>query len=224
MIDSQEKPKVILSWSGGKDSALSLFRLQKDYHVVGLLSITNDSNKIPMHNIHIDLINQQALSLGIPLHTICYTGKTSYEEKMLEFLNEQKEKGIQHIAFGDIFLKDVKEYRQSRLREVGMNGLFPLWQESTHETHKLLQEFIDSGFKSIICTFNPKAININILGKTMNMDLFDDLASDFDICGENGEYHSFTYDGPNFKFPIQFKLINHRTEHEMKTCDVVMEH
>jgi uncharacterized protein (TIGR00290 family) len=199
------KELVVLSWSGGKDSAMAAYHLlaSQKYEIATLLTtVTEDFDRISMHGVRRDLLEQQAESLAIPLHTIMIPKDCSneiYEARMREALSHFKARGITKIAFGDLFLHDVKHYRDERLTQAGMTGLYPIWMRDTDE---LVRTFIGLGFKAILACVDTQAIDASFAGRELDYQLLRDLPEDADPCGENGEYHSFVYAGPIFKKAI----------------------
>ena len=199
------KEQVVLSWSGGKDSAMTAYHLlaSQKYEIATLLTtVTEDFDRISMHGVRRDLLEQQAESLAIPLHTIMIPKDCSneiYEARMREALSHFKARGITKIAFGDLFLHDVKHYRDERLTQAGMTGLYPIWMRDTDE---LVRTFIGLGFKAILACVDTQAIDASFAGRELDYQLLRDLPEDADPCGENGEYHSFVYAGPIFKKAI----------------------
>jgi uncharacterized protein (TIGR00290 family) len=201
------KKTCIFNWSGGKDSALALYYCLKkpELEIKCLVTTINDSvNRISMHGVRYSLLLQQAKSIGIPLYEIRLPEMptmSSYDETMRFHLNKLKEEGITHSIFGDIFLEDLKKYREERLAEVGLKAFFPLWKRDTEE---LINEFLGLGFKTIIaCT---KESLEDFVGKIIDVDLIKQLPKDVDVCGENGEFHTFVFEGPIFKIPIKYSL------------------
>jgi uncharacterized protein (TIGR00290 family) len=201
--------KAIFNWSGGKDSSLSLYYLQqaKEFDVRYLVtSVNSQFNRISMHGVRQVLLRQQAESIGIPLHMIMMPEMPtmeSYNAMMAQTLGQFKQEGIEHSVFGDIFLEDLKKYREERLAEVGMKGVFPIWKIPSQ---KLVREFIDLGFKAVLVCVDEKVLDRSFAGRLIDEALLKDLPSTVDPCGENGEYHSFVYDGPIFDHPIVFDL------------------
>jgi uncharacterized protein (TIGR00290 family) len=196
------KEKVLLAWSGGKDSALALYEIlqNENYEVAALLTtVTSDYDRISMHGVRRTLLEMQAESLGLPLEEVFITSKTSnehYEDAMREVLIKYKKAGVSGVVFGDIFLEDLKKYREGNLAKIGMKGLFPLWKK---DTAKLAQAFIDLGFKTIIACIDTNFLDKIFVGRTFNKEFLAELPVNIDPCGENGEFHSFVYDGPIFK-------------------------
>lgn len=222
------KQKILLAWSSGKDSALTLHELQKsdEYEVSALLTtITEDYDRISMHGVRRTLLEKQAESLGLPLIKVLITknsGNDEYEAKMRNVLNECRGNGIQHAAFGDIFLEDVRKYREDNLAKVGMKGVFPIWKRDTTE---LAHTFIDLGFKAVITCVDTAVLDGSFAGRILDEQFLADLPAGIDPCGENGEFHSFVYAGPIFKEDISHKLGETvLRENRWRFCDVIAEH
>jgi uncharacterized protein (TIGR00290 family) len=200
--------KVLFTWSGGKDSAMSLYELQKDgrYEIAALLtSVTEDYDRISMHGVRRFLLEQQAQSLGLPLEKLYITKNSSneeYEAKLKEKLVQYKSRGISSVVFGDIFLEDLRKYRENNLAQVGMKGLFPIWKRDTTE---LARTFIDLGFKAVITCVDSNVLDGKFVGRYFDNQLLSELPLKVDPCGENGEFHSFVYDGPIFHERIRFR-------------------
>ena len=194
-----------MCWSGGKDSAMALYELQRagTYDVVGLLTtVTAAYDRISMHGVRRSLLHQQAASVGYPLHEIFLTPgapNTEYESKMREALLRYKAQGVTAVAFGDIFLEDLKVWREQKLAEVGLTGVFPIWQRDTRE---LVQAVIRVGIQTVLSCVDPKQLDPSFVGRVIDEQFVRDLPAGVDPCGENGEFHSFVYDAPNFAQPI----------------------
>ena len=194
--------KVVFAWSGGKDSALSLYEIRKngEYEVVSLLTtITEEYDRISMHGVPRTLVERQARSLGLPIQEV-FISKTSsneeYESKMREVLTRLKQEGVSLVAFGDIFLEELRKYREDNLSKMGMKGVFPIWSRDTVE---LTKSFIALGFQAIITCIDTKVLDKRFVGRTLDEQFLAELPPDVDPCGENGEFHSFVFDGPIFK-------------------------
>jgi len=198
---------VAFNWSGGKDSTLALhyLLLEKQYKVDCLVTTINDAyNRIAMHGVREELLVTQAKHLGIPLHQIRLPempDMTSYEEAMSMHFSMLKEKGISYAAFGDIFLEDLKIYRENQFAKIGLKTLFPLWKRDSFE---LVKEFIALGYQTIVVC--ARADLKDFCGRIIDQFFLADLPTDIDPCGENGEFHTFVFDGPMFTAPIQFEL------------------
>lgn len=196
-----------MNWSGGKDSALCLYKAlqlkQYDIHYL-LTSVNATHNRISMHGVRRELLLAQANALNIPLQTIELPEQpnmTEYEQSMLQKVNELKAKGCTHAIFGDIFLEDLKNYREKKLKEVDIQCTFPLWKINTTE---LLKEFLALGFKTIIVCVNERYLDKSFCGRIIDESFLNDLPADVDPCGENGEFHTYCFDGPIYKETIPF--------------------
>jgi uncharacterized protein (TIGR00290 family) len=200
--------KVLFSWSSGKDSALALYELQKnkEIEVVALLTtITAGYERVSMHGVRRELLGQQAAALGYPLTEVKIPQKATneeYEDQMRMILAGFQAQGVNRVAFGDIFLEDLRVYRESNLARLGMQGLFPLWKRDTRE---LVLELSRAGFKAIITCVDTQALGKEYAGREINEKFLEGLPEKVDPCGENGEFHTFVYDGPNFKQKVAFE-------------------
>ena len=199
---------VLFTWSGGKDSTFALYEIQKDdnYQVTALLTtVTEGYDRVSMHGVRTILLEQQTRSLGIPSETIIIEQNATneqFEQQMKDLLAKYRQKGVSEVVFGDIFLEDLRTYREENLTKVGMNALFPIWKR---DTRKLAQEFITLGFKAIITCVDSHSLDGTFAGRLFNQEFLADLPKDVDPCGENGEFHSFVFDGPLFTEPIRFE-------------------
>ncbi len=199
--------KVLFTWSGGKDSAMALYELKKSngYEIIGLLTtITEDYDRISMHGVRRTLLEKQADFLGIPLKKVCISKRSSneeYESKMRAALEKFKETGVTNVAFGDIFLEELRRYREDKLANLGMKGIFPLWRKNSA---KLASAFIDEGFRAVITCVDPRVLDASFAGREFDREFLHGLPPTVDPCGENGEFHSFVYDGPIFKQRIAY--------------------
>lgn len=203
-----KKEKVIFCWSGGKDSALALYKivLEDKYEIVSLLTTLNAVFKrVSMHGVREELLEQQAASIGLPLVKMYVTEGTNaeYEKEMEKLLLEYKAKGVTKVIFGDIFLVDMRSYRENNLSKVGLKAEFPLWKKNTTE---LINEFLKLNFKTITCCVNDAYLNEEKVGVEIDPEFIKSLPENVDPCGENGEYHTFCYDGPIFKKTIRFTV------------------
>ena len=201
--------KTYLNWSSGKDAALALYRLQnsKEYTIEKLVTTLNSEvDRVSMHGLRKELLIQQAQSLGIPLQLIELDGTVSMEEYnavMKKSVSQLVTEGFTHSVFGDIFLEDLKKYREEQLKTVGITAVFPLWKNDTKE---LILEFIKLGFKAITVCVNAKVLDKSFCGREIDLEFIKSLPLGVDPCGENGEFHTFVYDGPNFKAPVKFEV------------------
>lgn len=218
--------KAFFNWSGGKDSALALYHAQKsgDYSIEKLLTNINGRHRrISMHGVRESLLEQQAEAIGIPLQKIRLPEQPSmqdYEEMMKQNLLRLKQENYTHSIFGDIFLEDLKQYREVQLSTIGLTAVFPLWKRDTKE---LLHEFIELGFKTILVCIKAELLPREFAGRIIDKDFLKDLPEDVDACGENGEFHTFVYDGPIFSKPVSFKKgeVIYREYQAPKTPDSV---
>lgn len=201
--------KALFNWSSGKDSALALYKTlqNSDFKINCLLtSVNHEFQRISMHGVRVELLEAQAKSIGLPLRILQIPEMPTmevYENVMNEALTELKDQGITHSIFGDIFLEDLRKYREVQLTKIGFEGVFPLWKIPTQE---LIQEFISLGFKTIVVCVNERYLDKSFAGRIIDQDFIDDLPENVDVCGENGEFHTFTFDGPIFSQPIDFEI------------------
>ncbi len=199
--------KSYMNWSGGKDSALALYYLGKEgVHKVGTLltNINHHLDRISMHGVRTALLELQAASLGIPLRKVMLPEQPSmsdYEKLSSQAVKELYDEGYQQAVFGDIFLEDLRKYREDNLKSLGITCNFPLWGKNTKA---LLNEFLELGFKTIVVCVNTKYLDQSFCGRVIDKTFIDDLPTEVDPCGENGEFHTFVYDGPNFNTPVDF--------------------
>ncbi|ASE62921.1 ATP-binding protein [Chryseobacterium indologenes] len=203
------KPQALFNWSSGKDSALALYKIlqENQYEVSTLLtSIHEEFQRVSMHGVHVSLLEKQAESLGIPLVKMELPKEPSMEEYqkiMSNTMAEIQALGVTHSIFGDIFLEDLRKYREQQLNAIGMQAVFPLWKK---DTSRLIREFLDLGFKTIVTCVNGSYLDKGFAGRMIDHDFIKDLPENVDPCGENGEFHTFTFDGPIFKTPVAFEI------------------
>lgn len=197
--------RAILSWSSGKDSAFALHQILQEgsFEIVSLLTTVTDSfQRVSMHGVREELLDLQAKAVRLPLEKIRIPSPCPneiYEQKMLESLLVWKQRGVECVIFGDLFLEDIKKYREKNLATVGMRGAFPLWMRNTKE---LAEQMIAEGFEAVLTCVDPKQIAKNFSGRRFDHKLLADLPASCDPCGENGEFHSFVWNGPIFTQPI----------------------
>jgi uncharacterized protein (TIGR00290 family) len=202
---------ILLSWSGGKDSALALAALAADpaFEVVGLLtSVTRDYDRVSIHGVRRALLARQAASLGITLHEIVLPAPCTnamYESAFLSALASAcaEHDGVQRIAFGDLFLIDVRAYRERLLAGSGVEPLFPLWGIPTNE---LARQCIDAGFRARLVCVDTTQLDARFVGRAFDHELLAELPPTVDPCGERGEFHTFVADGPGFAEPIAYEV------------------
>lgn len=201
--------KIAISFSGGKDSTLALYKIQNnpDFVVDSLLvTLTEGFGRVSIHGVRYELLKLQAESLGIPLREVwlpqdCPDEK--YQEIMGKAVSSMIEDRVTHIAFGDIHLQDVREYREKMLSVSGITPVFPLWGLPVENVSR---EFVDLGFRSVITCLDLESLDSSYAGKVYDRKFIMEYPKEHDVCGENGEFHSFVFDGPNFAFPINYKL------------------
>jgi uncharacterized protein (TIGR00290 family) len=183
--------------------ALHALRAARDCRITALLTtITEEYDRISMHGVRRALLERQAESLGLPLHAVLIPPQcinAIYEERMKDALAQHFARGVRRVAFGDIFLEDLRVYREKNLAQVGMQAMFPIWKR---ETRELAQEFVHLGFRAIAVCVDPRVLDASFAGRELDATFFADLPPGVDPCGENGEFHTFVFDGPVFKTPI----------------------
>ena len=198
---------VLFCWSGGKDSAMALHALQlaQSHRITTLLTtVTEEYDRISMHGVRRVLLERQAESLGLPLHAVLippHCTNATYEAQMKEALSEHLARGVRRVAFGDIFLEDLRVYRERNLAQAGIEALFPIWKRDTRE---LAGDFLRLGFRAIAVCVDPRVLDPSFAGRLLDESFFADLPPGVDPCGENGEFHTFVFDGPIFQTPVRF--------------------
>lgn len=201
------REKAIVCWSGGKDSALALYDAAADYDVVALLTtVTGGYDRISMHGVRTSLLEQQAAALNYPLEKVLIPPRCSndeYEQRMRAALARHREASVSRVICGDIFLEDVRRYREERLFGDGLTGVFPLWQRDSRE---LAHRFIDLGFRAVLCCIDTHVLAKRFAGRVYDRTLLAEFPAAIDPCGENGEFHTFVVEGPNFARPVPYKL------------------
>jgi uncharacterized protein (TIGR00290 family) len=206
---------ILFCWSGGKDSAMALHALlsQNDVRIAALLTtVTEGYDRISMHGVRRELLQRQAESIGLPLHEVVIPPQCVnlvYEARMEEALRRHYSQGVRQVAFGDIFLEDLRAYRENNLARVQMTALFPIWKRDTRE---LAAHFIASGFRAFAVCIDPAKLDPAFAGRELDASFFPDLPAGVDPCGENGEFHSFVFDGPIFqtRIPVRKGEVVHR--------------
>lgn len=206
---STREQGVLVSWSGGKDSCFALREMQRTSNVrveALLTTVTRDFDRISMHGVRRALLKQQAASLGLPLHEILISrgaGNDEYEQRLGEAFAGYRKRGIESVVFGDLFLRDIRAYRERLLARCSMMGLFPVWGR---DTRQFISEFINLGFKAVVVCVDPAQLDPSFCGRMIDESFVADLPASADPCGENGEFHTFVFDGPNFKEPVNFSI------------------
>ena len=199
--------KIALSWSSGKDSAWTLHQLRQRYPgcTAGLLTTINEAfDRVAMHAVRRALVTAQAEAAGLPLYAIDLPWPCSneiYESRMAGAVRQLEADGFTHMAFGDLFLEDVRRYREERLASTRLTPIFPLWK--TKPTRELAGDMIDGGLRACLTCVDPRVLPASFAGREFDRALLEDLPGGIDPCGENGEFHSFVWDGPMFSRPVR---------------------
>ncbi|HEX8027093.1 MAG TPA: hypothetical protein VF491_01460 [Vicinamibacterales bacterium] len=202
--------KILVSWSTGKDSAWMLHQINQQYPTAaaGLLTTTNQAfDRVAMHAVRRKLLEAQADATGLPLHVVPLPWPCSneqYESIMNRAVRGFVADGFTHVAFGDLFLEDVRRYREDRLDGSGLEPLFPIWK--TKPTADLAQDMIEGGLKARVTCVDPRKLDRSFAGRAFDQELLNDLPPGIDPCGENGEFHSFAWGGPMFSHEIRLRV------------------
>ncbi len=216
--------KIVFSWSTGKDSALALYKILKEgkFEVVSLLTILGkEYDRVSMHGVRRTLLEEQAKAVGLPLEEVFLSSTASneeYENQMESVLTRFKEIGVSSVAFGDIFLEDLRRYRENNLAKVGMKGIFPNWGRNTTG---LISELLDKGFKAVITCVDGRVLNPEFAGRMIDDSFLSALPPNIDPCGENGEYHSFVFEGPIFKNKLAIRTGEVIQRESFYFCDLI---
>lgn len=203
------KKRTLLAWSSGKDSAWALRMLQSspDVEIAGLFSTVNrDFRRVSMHSVREEILLLQAESVDLPIHIIQIPhlcSSSEYDNAMAEFVRQSKADGIECMAFGDLFLENIRKYREERLENTGISPLFPLWGTPTAV---LSREIANSGMRAVVTCVDTRSLSAEYAGREYDNSFLDDLPENVDPCGENGEFHSFVYDGPVFEKPMDIRV------------------
>ncbi|MFI5058227.1 MAG: diphthine--ammonia ligase [Candidatus Acidiferrales bacterium] len=203
--EAEKREPILFCWSGGKDSAMALHALlqRSDIQITALLTtVTEGFDRISMHGVRRELLKRQAESIGLPLHEVLIPPQCVnpvYEARMEKALRKHYDEGVRRVAFGDIFLEDLRTYREKNLARIGMTALFPIWKRDTRE---LIRTFHAANFHAIAVCIDSKVLDRSFAGRGLDEAFFRDLPPLADPCGENGEFHTFVSDGPIFRAPI----------------------
>ena len=201
--------KTWLSWSSGKDSAwaLQVLRQSTEYEVTGLFTTINGAfNRVAMHGVRVELLRLQAQAVGLPLYPIEIPYPCSdeqYDYAMTDFVMRARSEGVRCMAFGDLFLQDVRRYREERMQGTGIETVFPLWGKPTRS---LLDEMLAGGLRSCLTCVDPRVLPAEFAGRELTLELVESMPPTIDPCGENGEFHTFVFDGPMFAQPLDVEL------------------
>jgi uncharacterized protein (TIGR00290 family) len=202
---SSTRPKALLSWSSGKDSAFSLHLARREaaFDIVGLLTtVTSNYARVSMHGVRESVLEEQAKRAGLPLTKVSIPAPCPnevYEAAMVAAMNQAKDQGITHVLFGDLYLEDIRSYREANLAKVGMQASFPLWGRNTKE---LAREMVDSGLRAVLTCVDPRRLPASFAGRIYDHALLRDLPPEVDPCGENGEFHTCVVAGPMLSAPL----------------------
>ncbi|HJP67302.1 MAG TPA: hypothetical protein VJ846_00245 [Sphingomicrobium sp.] len=214
-----------MAWSGGKDSCVALHALRSspDYEVAALLTtVTRDYDRISMHGVHRSLLVLQAEALGLPLVEAFIPAEASnaiYEQAMGAAFEQVRTQGIETVAFGDLFLEDIRAYRDALMARNSMKAIYPVWGR---DTRQFIRDFIAAGFKAVTCCIDLDALPETFAGRMLDERLVRDLPESVDPCGENGEFHTFVFDGPGFARPIPIRIGDRVTRGRFCYCDLQM--
>lgn len=203
------KPKAYVSWSSGKDCAFSLWSVRQagDLEITGLLTTTNEAvGRVAMHGTRNELMRRQAEAAGLPVLEVGLPWPCSNEDyaaRMLAACNSMKTQGVSHVVYGDLFLEDIRAYRDAKIAETGLTAVYPLWKR---DTHQLARDMIASGLRTVVVCIDPKKLDPSFAGRWFDEAFLNDLPDGIDPCGENGEFHTCVVDGPMFSAAIPVEI------------------
>jgi uncharacterized protein (TIGR00290 family) len=215
---------VLFSWSGGKDSAMALHSLRQNpgFEVIALLTtVTEGYERISMHGVRRELLHRQAESIGLPVEEVCIPQQCvnpEYEARMAEAVLRFRDRGVRHVGFGDIFLEDLRAYREQKLVGADMTAIFPIWKVDTRE---LAARFLRDKFRAITVCIDPRKLDASFAGRELDASFFRDLPAGVDPCGENGEFHTYVFDGPIFRSPVHVQVGAVVERDSFVFCDVM---
>jgi uncharacterized protein (TIGR00290 family) len=211
-----------MSWSSGKDSTFALQCLGPDIEVTRLLvTVNEEADRVAMHAVRRSLLDQQADRLGLPLHVVPIPSPCPnevYEARMSEAMDEASQEGVGVMVFGDLFLQDIREYRERALAPTGIVPMFPLWSRPTDE---LARQMVAAGVRAVLTCVDPAQLSPSFVGRAFDEDLLHDLPPGVDPCGERGEFHTFVWDAPSFSSPIPIRAGERVTRDGFTFCDVL---
>jgi len=208
-VNGLSRPKAWISWSTGKDSAWALHTVRErgDVEVVALLTTVNTAHaRVAMHAVRESLLEAQSEALGLPLVKVPIPSpcpNSVYEQAMAEAIRRARQEGITHMVFGDLFLEDIRKYREEKLASTGITPLFPIWGL---DTPRLAREMVAAGLRAVITCVDPKKLGRAFAGRTFDAELLGQLPGGVDPCGENGEFHTYAFEGPMFRKPIAVEV------------------
>jgi len=215
---------ILVSWSGGKDSCMALYETLKsgESDVAALLTtIWSDSDQVTMHGVPLALVLRQAEALGFPLHIVYIPQGASnqiYEATMKDAISQYAARGIETVVFGDLFLEDIREYRNHLLADVGMRAVYPVWMR---DTSKFIRDFLDAGFKAVVTSVDSRKLDSSFAGRILDDEVLSSLPASVDPCGENGEFHTFVFDGPIFKETVRFTTGETALRNGLHYCELL---
>ncbi len=217
-------PKVVVSWSSGKDCAFALHQVRTEgrVEVVGLLTTLNEENdRIAMHGVRKELLQMQLDALGLPAEMVLLPmpcDNETYRQRVGLTVEKLRERGVKQVVFGDLFLEDIRQYREEQMQGSGLDPVFPLWQR---ETSQLSRDMVDSGLQAVVTCVDQRVLSAEYLGRRYDHQFLDDLPHDIDPCGENGEFHTLVTAGPMFSWPIAVKIGELVTRGDFAFVDVL---
>jgi uncharacterized protein (TIGR00290 family) len=221
---AEKRDPVLFCWSGGKDSAMALYALlqRSDIQITALLTtVTEGCDRVSMHGVRRELLKRQAESIDLPLYEVLIPPQCVnpvYEARMEAALRAHYDEGVRRVAFGDIFLEDLRAYREKNLARMGMTALFPIWKRDTRE---LIRAFHAANFHAIAVCIDSKALDRSFAGRELDEAFFRDLPPQADPCGENGEFHTFVFDGPIFRTPVRIRAGEILERDSFVFCDLL---
>lgn len=223
---TQTPRAALVSWSGGKDSCLALYEMKRShtFAVAALITtVTEDYDRVSMHGVRRVLLERQARAIGLPLHQVAISKDATnaeYEGKMGMALSAYAAAGVDSVVFGDLFLADVRAYRERFLQRLQMTPVFPVWHRSTAD---FVRDFLRLGFKAVTTCVNTERLDESFVGRMLDNSFLEALPSDVDPCGENGEFHTFVFDGPLFTEPVRFSVGEKVLRGQFWFCDLLPE-
>lgn len=204
-----QKPRAYVSWSSGKDCAFALWEARKagEFEICGLLTTTNEAvDRVAMHGTRNELMRRQAEAVGLPVLEVGLPWPCSnedYASRMIAACDTMKAEGVSHVVYGDLFLEDIRAYRDEKMAQAGLTAVYPLWKR---DTQQLARDMITSGLKTVVVCIDPKKLDASFAGRWFDEQFLADLPEGIDPCGENGEFHTCVVDGPMFSSAIEVEL------------------
>lgn len=223
-MSQNDKPKVVVSWSSGKDCAFALHQVRSEgnFEVVGLLTTLNSENdRVAMHGVRKDLLQKQMDALGLPAEMVMLPmpcDNETYRRLVGGSIELLRERGVQNVVFGDLFLEDIRQYREEQMAGSGLGLLFPLW---LRDTRQLSRDMVASGLRAIVTCVDQRALSAEFVGRDYDHSFLDDLPAGVDPCGENGEFHTLVVDGPMFSAGLSVEVGEKVVRGDFAFADVV---